>query len=158
MIRGGVMNIIKSVLLIGTFSLAIAGCSPAPESAQGFRLPDGDRLTGKQAFLDLQCHACHMIQGMELPSVATEVPVSVTLGGPVTRVKTYGQLVTSIINPSHKLVRRYPADEVSVDGESFMPVMNEFMTVRQLIDLVAFLQDQYQIVIPEPYPYRPYSP
>ena len=75
----------------------------------------------------------------------------------MTQVKTYGQLVTSIINPSHKLIKRYPIDEISGGGQSLMPIMNEFMTVRQLIDLVAFLQDQYEIFIPEPYPFRVYS-
>jgi hypothetical protein len=84
--------------------------------------------------------------------------VTPSLGGPTTRVQTYGQLVTSIINPSHKLIKRYPQDQISSEGQSFMPTMNEFLTVQQLIDLVAFLQDQYQVVVPEPYPYGPYAP
>lgn len=151
------MKLIKIALVFATFVLASTGCAPAPESARGFRLPDGDPVLGRQVFLDLQCHACHTIPGADLPSIDLEAPVSVTLGGPVTQVKTYGQLVTSIINPSHKLIKRYPIDEISGGGQSLMPIMNEFMTVRQLIDLVAFLQDQYEIFIPEPYPFRVYS-
>ena len=107
-------------------------------------------------FLRLQCHACHKITGVDLPRINLEPPVTVTLGGPTARVKTYGELVTSIINPSHKLINRYPEQEISSDGQSFMPTVNEFMTVQELIDMVAFLQDTYQVVLPEPYPYTNY--
>jgi hypothetical protein len=71
----------------------------------------------------------------------------VTLGGEVTRVKTYGELVTSIINPSHRLARGYPTEEVSAAGESLMALayLNDVMTVQQLIDLVAFLQARYEV-------------
>jgi hypothetical protein len=135
----------------------LAGCEPAPESGRGFRLPDGDPDRGRQAFLAMQCNACHRIEGVELPVLDIAAPVTVVLGGPVSRVKTYGELVTSIINPSHKLINTYPADEVSVDGETFMPTVNQFMTVSQLIDIVAFLQIQYAVVVPAVYPYSVYS-
>ena len=138
-------------------ALTTSACMQSPKSGSGFRLPDGNPAMGKKTFLAMQCNACHTIQGLELPALDLEAPVTVVLGGPVSRVKTYGQLVTSVINPSHKLIRRYPQDEISGDGESLMPVMNDFMTVQQLVDLVAFLQDQYQIVVPEPYPYGVYS-
>jgi hypothetical protein len=71
----------------------------------------------------------------------------VTLGGEVTRVKTYGELVTSIINPSHRLAQGYPTEEVSAAGESLMALayLNDVMTVQQLIDLVAFLQARYEV-------------
>jgi hypothetical protein len=152
------MSVIRSVCVFAALGLTMMGCAPAPESGRSFRLPDGDPLLGKQVFLDLQCHACHTIPRVELPSLDIAAPVTVALGGPTTRVQTYGQLVTSIINPSHKLIKRYPQDQISSEGQSFMPTMNEFLTVQQLIDLVAFLQDQYQVVVPEPYPYGPYAP
>ena len=38
---------------------------------------------------------------MELPDAGKEEETSVVLGGEVARIKTYGELVTSIINPSH---------------------------------------------------------
>ena len=150
------MRLIKYLLILSSFAALLAACSPAPESARGFRLPDGDPVAGKQAFLDLQCHACHKLPGEELPPISIAAPVTVMLGGPVSRVKTYGELVTAIINPSHKLIRRYPEDEVSSDGETFMPNMNELMTVRQLVDLVAYLQDKYHVILPTPYPYSIY--
>jgi hypothetical protein len=65
-------------------------------------------------------------------------------------VKTYGDLVTSIVNPSHRLARGYPREEVSTDGVSLMSwvFLNEVITVQQLIDIVAFLQDEYEFVPP----------
>jgi sulfur-oxidizing protein SoxX len=135
------------VFLVLTFF--ISACDTGPKSARGFRLPDGDAETGKQLFVELQCNSCHTILGQELAAPALKGPVSVSLGGPVANIKTYGQLVSSVINPSHRIVRRYPKDEVSVDGESLMPTYNESMTVQQLIDLVAFLQAQYQVTIPQ---------
>ena len=149
----------RLLLSVSVISLALAAtaCVPSPKSGAGFRLPDGDPVLGQQVFLDMQCHACHTIPGVELPDLNLEAPVSVSLGGPVSVVKTYGNLVTSIINPSHRLMGRYPRDEISVDGESFMPVMNDYMTVRQLIDLVAYLQDQYDVIPPETYPYGTYG-
>ena len=146
-----------NALVVVILLLVSAGCMRSPESAAGFRLPDGDAEFGQQAFLDLQCNACHTIPGVELPSIDISAPVSVALGGPVALVKTYGQLVTSIINPSHRLSSRYPKEEISADGESFMPTMNELMTVRQLVDLVAFLQIQYEVLVPSGYPYPVYK-
>lgn len=132
----------------------LPACMPGPESAVGFRLPDGNADRGLEAFADLQCHACHSIEGLELRYLGTGA-ADVKLGGTVTRVKTYGELVTSIINPSHKLTPGYRPDEISTDGESLMMLahVNEIMTVQQLIDVVAFLQDQYQVLPPQYDPY-----
>ena len=126
---------------------ALAACSPKAGAA--FRLPDGDALRGRDAFLELRCNSCHDIVDRD------DIPfrqglVHVTLGGPTTSVKTYGELVTSIINPSHRITPRYPAEQVTVNGESLMAMayLNDVMTVRQLIDLVAFLETTYQVVPP----------
>ncbi|MBT8087695.1 MAG: hypothetical protein KJO46_06640, partial [Gammaproteobacteria bacterium] len=86
------------------FCTTLSACDPgAVMSARGFRLPDGDAQAGREAFLYMQCHQCHTLTGETLPAIPGENPPYVELGGQVTQVKTYGQLVTSIINPSHKL-------------------------------------------------------
>jgi hypothetical protein len=85
---------------------------------------------------------------MDLPRVPLADPPFVELGGDVTKVKTYGDLVTSIINPSHKLAKGYPHDEVANNDESKMYNYNNFMTVQELIDIVMFLQPHYDVVIP----------
>ena len=67
----------------------------------------------------------------------------------MTAVKTYGQLLTAIIYPSHKLAYGYAEEVVSEDGVSNMYVYNEHMTVQELIDIVMFLQPEYDVVIPD---------
>lgn len=132
---------------------ALAACSPSPQSPRGFALPTGDVEAGRQTFVDLQCHACHRIDGVELPQLLGTAPVAIVLGGQSARVRTYGDLVTSIINPSHRLIAGFPSEQVSRDGASVMPVLNDVMTVQQLIDLVALLQSSYEVVPPADDPY-----
>ena len=137
-----------------TFVLLIlftTGCTNA-KSASGFRLPDGDVERGKAAFAELKCQTCHTVKGTDIPSPGKDYAYVrvVVLGGEIRRVKTYGELVTSIINPSHVLAPGYPKDLITKDGHSAMPDFNDSMTIRQLIDLVAFLQSRYELVLPEP--------
>jgi mono/diheme cytochrome c family protein len=124
-------------------------------SEKGFRLPDGDPVEGRKVFLYMQCNQCHTVTGEEFPVVQWAEPPYVELGGKVTRVKTYGQLVTAIVNPSHKLADGYPEELVSEDGESNMYVYNDYMTVQELTDLVRFLQPHYDVVTPR-HTYRVY--
>jgi hypothetical protein len=39
-----------------------------------------------------------------------------------------------------------------------MPVYNELMTVQELIDLVAYLQPQYEVIVVSPNSYETYYP
>jgi L-cysteine S-thiosulfotransferase len=131
------------------FTLLASGCD---QQARGFVLPPGDVDKGKASFVDLGCPACHEVQGqfkkLSLEEGGDEV-IEVVLGGPVTRVKTYGDLVTSIINPSHRLSRGKNADTMNPDGSSKMPYYNDVMTVQELVDITTFLQGTYQIVMPD---------
>ena len=147
----------KQTFLISLFALlwALGGCSQDPKSGAGFRLPDGDAGQGREVFLYMQCNQCHTIEGTELPVIPGADPAYVELGGRVATVKTYGDLVTSIINPSHRLAPGYAKEKVSVDGESNMYTYNRHMTVQELIDLVAFLQSHYDVVPPQ-FDYRVY--
>ncbi len=135
--------------------VGIVACDYGPKSASGFRLPDGDAGVGQDTFVRLQCTACHTVANLELEK--GDGPVSVELGGRVQRIQTYGDLVTSIINPSHRLTRKHPASEVASDGESLMRNYNSVMTVQELVDLVAFLQGSYKVVPPPGGRYPPYS-
>ena len=134
--------------------LLTAACS-GPKSGAGLRLPDGDVQRGKAAFLELKCNTCHTVAGTEMPTPSKEYAYVrvVVLGGEVRQVKTYGALVTSIINPSHSLAPGYPKELITKDHQSAMANFNDTMTVRQLIDLVAFLQSRYEFVPPEPATY-----
>jgi len=144
-----------SRILLWLMLVVAAGCDRDTMSERGFSLPDGDAMAGREAFLYMQCNQCHTIAGEQLPAIPGQEAPFVELGGKVTRVKTYGQLVTSIINPSHRLATGYAEELVSEDGESKMYVYNEFMTVQELIDIVMFLQPYYDVVVPE-YTYRIY--
>ena len=142
------MKQISRVIAVLFFATVLGACERDFMSERGFSLPEGDPIAGKEAFLYMQCNECHSIKGMTLPRVPLGDPPYVELGGQVTSVKTYGDLVTSIINPSHRLAKGYAEDQVSEDGESNMYVYNGYMTVQELIDIVMFLQPQYEIVIP----------
>lgn len=136
--------------------VALAGCDADRMSERGFSLPAGNAMAGREAFVYMHCHECHTVVGEQFPPVAMADPPFVELGGKVTRVKTYGELVTAIINPSHKLAQGYAAEQVTSDGEaSRMPVYNGYMTVQELIDIVAFLQPRYDVFVPQ-YEYRIY--
>ena len=133
----------------------LSGCEADRMSEKGFSLPEGNALAGREAFVYLHCHECHTVVGEEFPAVAMADPPFVQLGGKVTRVKTYGQLVTAIINPSHKLSRGLNTMTTTQQGTSRMPIYNEVMTVQQLVDVVTYLQTQYDVVMPHnPYAYR----
>jgi mono/diheme cytochrome c family protein len=123
-----------------------------PRSGAGFRLPAGDPDRGKAALVELKCNECHTVAGVELPA---EPPVPVALGGEIPHVKTDGELLTSIINPNHRIAAGYRTEMVVRDGKSRMPDYGDLMTVRQAVDIVSLLQSRYQVVRPgEPYASR----
>jgi len=135
--------------------MSLAACSP--ESPFGFRLPDGDPAAGQAAFVDLRCNACHDVAGV--PVQYLDGIAHVTLGGKTTHLRTYGQLVTSIINPSHKIALGDRQRSALATNESPMSYayLNEVMTVQQLVDLVAFLQPTYEVVAPPPAKWAAYQ-
>jgi hypothetical protein len=149
------MKRLSFLVLLVAFAAMLSGCDEERTmSERGFRLPDGDAEAGREAFLYMHCNQCHTIKGVELPKVPGFEPY-VELGGPVTRVKTYGELVTAVINPSHKLADGYAEEVVSENGKSKMYYYNGFMTVQELTDIVMFLQPYYDVVPPQ-FQYRVY--
>jgi hypothetical protein len=149
------MNRPSILTLLLTLVVTLGGCdTDRTMSERGFRLPDGSAMAGRETFLYMHCNQCHTIRDEQLAEIPGFVPY-VELGGPVTRVKTYGELVTAIINPSHKLADGYPEELVSEDGTSNMYIYNGFMTVQELTDIVMFLQPRYDVVPPE-FHYRIY--
>ena len=91
----------------------------------------------------LECNRCHEVSGVDLPKPTVQ-PAPVLLGGQVAREPTDGYLVSSIINPSYKLAN-YPKDLIASGGKSRMPEYASQITVRQLTDVVAFLQSRYTL-------------
>lgn len=144
------------IAMVALLLLLGLGCTPDPKSGAGFSLPDGDAQRGQETFAQLQCQACHTVLGVEFVELETSDETMIALGGVTPRVKTYGDLVTSIINPSHRFAHGYSDEQIKQNGESKMRLYNDEMTVTQLTDLVTFLQAHYKVRAYQPTPYMPY--
>jgi hypothetical protein len=138
----------KEVVIITVASLLAAACTYTPV----FEFPreQGDIAAGRQAFIDHRCHQCHSIAGERLPALAGADAPMLELGGPTTIVRSYGDLMTSVINPNHRISEKY-RDQLLLNAvvplDSPMPMPHiDTMTVRQLIDLVSFLDSKYQLI------------
>ena len=121
----------KYLLLVSliTVSISLISCDSGPDSPRGFSFPIGDIVKGEAVLLKYQCLACHKIEGFDQDK----------------KIK----LESIVINPSHKLVQGYPIAAVTIEGKSKMTNFNDLMTVTELVDLVTFLETQYELV-----PYR----
>ena len=108
-------------------------------------LPRGATGAGRQAFVDLKCTACHRVTGEpDLPA-----PVSANPGpdlGAGLASRPSGVVATAIVAPSHAMSVDTGAEvRAGVTGVlSPMGDYSESMTVRQLLDLIAYLQSAQQ--------------
>lgn len=141
-----------SVLGAGLF-LLVGGCGQEEKViSKGFRLPEGDIEVGKSTFVAMECNRCHSVEGVALPDRDLPALPKIHLGGQIHKVKTYGELVTSIIKPQHVISPQYlkmlSEEEKERGVESPMPGFNEQMTVKQLTDLVSFLHSRYRLIEP----------
>ncbi len=139
-----------STIVVSLSLTTLASCDMRPQSGYGFTLPDGNITKGEEAFVRFACNDCHVINDREDLKLEDGLPafMEVPLGGTSTRIETYGELVTSIINPSHEISQKYSGQPVEYAGMSMMRNYNDAMTVSELIDIVAFVQEQYEL---EPY-------
>ena len=124
-----------TVLLLLLFSI---GCSHRASS--GFKLPAGNVKAGEVAFGELGCATCHSVPGSNIrpPNIANPV----VIGGRSPIYKTMGELTTAIIVPADAVTAG--PSETSIAPHPTMPDLVDRMTVRQLADLVAFLEAHYQ--------------
>ena len=136
--------------LVLSIMLLVAGCD---QQGRGFALPPGDIDQGKYTFTMLRCNECHSIS--DIKWLGNKDSLNVPLGGKTSRVKTYGELVTSVINPSHKIGEGYKQNVTDEEGKSKMMIYNDIISVQELIDMVTFLQSEYKITAPanDYYPY-----
>ena len=138
--RGRGLLLLASAWLIGSVA-----CEIGPQSGIGLRLPEGDPTRGARTFRDLGCPECHVVVGEPAPARPEGAPRPIALGGKADHIATHGELVTSIVNPSHGHPRRYPREEVFEQGLSKMKNFNDRMTVEQLLDLTTYLQSKYEL-------------
>ena len=115
--------------------LAAPACNSGRHSSAGFRLPpDGSIERGQAAFVELGCNQCHDVAGVNLPKSQARTTTAILLGGELMREPSDGRLVRSVI---------WPSQEARLG--STMSHYEERMTVRQLTDIVAFLQSRYTV-------------
>lgn len=118
------------------------------EESKKFRFPGGDADIGKETFVELKCHQCHKVQGVEIEKPGQDRELTLTLGNEIRFVKDYSTLITAITNPQHVVNKQYAGflSQLEPGGEitAYMPNLTENMGVRQLMDLVAFLDRVYR--------------
>ena len=142
-------------ILAGLILGVSAGCDRNPKSLKGFVLPEGDSARGQAAFASLQCTACHRVDGVPgLKEPSVPATLVVLIGGDVTKLRSYGDLLTAVIHPSYELSDRLPAAFSRRVPLSPMPAVNDKLSVAQMVDLVTFLQPRYRKIVPL---YQPYT-
>jgi mono/diheme cytochrome c family protein len=103
-----------------------------------FLVPPGDPADGREAFVTLECFACHAVKGEAFPKTSKRPQ------GPGPELTAMGAhhpseyFAESIVNPNRVIVQG--AGYTGQDGLSKMPDYGDVMTVRQLVDLVAYLK------------------
>ncbi len=100
-------------------------------------IPAGDPQAGREAFIALSCTSCHAVKGdskLAQPIAAVPVPMLGSAEGK----KSPGKIASSIVSPSHIVSREVAG---ATEGElSPMSDLTGAMTVRQLVDLVAYVR------------------
>lgn len=139
------------VFLITLGLVALSACRTYPDNVGDFRFPilQGNIQNGQEAFARLGCIQCHVVDGVDLPAFAGTRPLTVTLGGDLVFAKTYGDLVTSIINPDHVISEQYLDQLPRTDRRNVTSspmYVNPEMKVSELIDIVAFLNSRYRLL------------
>ncbi len=125
-------------LLIAALILGapVVYAAPEPEFDKiDLVVPIGDAEAGRAAFIELSCTSCHAVQGetgMAKPVAA--VPVL----GPSHGKLSPGKLASAIVAPSHTVSKE--VDKKTEGKLSPMADFSDTMTVRQLVDLVAYLR------------------
>jgi len=131
------LGMLLILVLAGSIGLAT---EPEPLiEADGFFLPIGDPESGKKAFTELKCISCHQVMAdPDLPPPTASPPGPML--GTFDAFHTPGELADAIVSPSHHFA--VPEGRTQGGELSRMGDFRDVMTVRQLIDIVAYLKSQ----------------
>jgi cytochrome c2 len=117
-----------------------AGCereaaAPASEYQPRWHfLAAGDPAAGERAFADLKCDTCHTVSGREVGATKNSGP---ELGSLVAGLSP-DEIAASIIAPAHSVSSKgglWREEKPSKMGD-----YSKVMTIRQLMDIVAYLR------------------
>lgn len=134
------------LIFLACAALLLPGGVSAEET--GFRFPGGDAEAGRETFVALNCVQCHTVAGTKLPEPQTPRRLELALAEQIRFAKRYEGLVVAITNPRHVVAEQYRAILTAAEAkggiEPFMPDLTRDMSARQLMDLVAFLDEAYR--------------
>jgi mono/diheme cytochrome c family protein len=103
-----------------------------------FLMPPGDAMEGRKVFVALECFACHEVKGESFPQ-SSKTPRA---NGPeLTGMGSHHPaeyFAESIVNPNRVIVQG--PGYTAPDGLSKMPSYADSMTLKQLVDVVAYLK------------------
>ena len=151
------MRIFFRLVLMASFASLLSGCNVGGEWQNEIHLPAGDAARGEELFASVGCVSCHAVGDAAFEGSAVAEGVRVRLGSQTGRRMSYGQLVTSVVNPSHRLAPQYFSENITQEGESLMANYNDALTVTQLTDIVAFLETHYEDVLRPGFQYPSYE-
>ena len=103
-----------------------------------FLVPPGDAAEGRKVFATMECFACHEIKGEKFPDTS-KTPRGA--GPELTGMGAHHPaeyFAESVMNPNRVVVTG--PGYTGADGLSKMPSYADTMTIRQLVDLVAYLK------------------
>jgi mono/diheme cytochrome c family protein len=103
-----------------------------------FRVPVGDPKEGREVFAKLECFTCHVVNGERFAAVPKEADA---VGPELTGMGSHhpaAYFAEAIVNPNAVIVTG--PGYTGSDGLSRMPDYGDVLTVRQLIDLMAYLR------------------
>ena len=96
-----------------------------------FTMPKGDAAKGRAVFEKFECHYCHEVRGENFPSPTENAPELSQMGA-LHPVEFFAE---SIMNPNSVVPKNYR----DAEGRSPMSDFTEKMTVRELIDVSAYI-------------------
>jgi hypothetical protein len=122
-------------LVVSAAGIAVGQETPKAPEGWKFTFPDGNAKDGQTVFMRMECYSCHVMKGLKekLPTGAGGIGPDLSNYG--TLPKEY--LAESIIK-AHTVVAA--PGYVMKEGKAGMGNYNHFMTIQEMIDLVAFLK------------------
>ncbi len=109
------------------------GMIAVAQATGGLTWPEGDPEEGEYVFEDMKCLKCHVVAGRGGSDDENIGPDLSNIGS----IQTSEYLAESLLDPNAVIVRG--KGYTSEGGSSKMPEYNDTMTLRELLDIVAYL-------------------
>lgn len=127
-----------ALVLAALASITALSAESHAQGHAGHSTHPADAARGRQVYADLECYRCHAIHGESFAGAPGDVK---TAGPDLTGMGSYHPaeyLAESVVNPDAVIVEG--AGFTGAGRLSIMPSYADRLTVRQLLDLVAYLQ------------------